>query len=298
VCWFMLKRITGLVVICLFTLPMVAQDKPGTLLWKVTFPGNHQESYVFGTFHEVSPAFFDSLGNVLDKLRQSDVLYVERTQSDATTGTDAAALLTRNKAGWHSLLDTGEQRIFEAFVTKAEDTSYYRYSPLVLTLVLFRMYSQQFCDTTERVSNELMDTHIEQLAILQKIKSLSLDDDQVKILAGNKPSSGDKTYVAASIHLMDLMLKEDLSGCNEVADYKNMQLDYAFSQSPKTDTSILLERNNKWIAILRQAFLKKNCFVAVGFRHLFYKDGIISQLKQLGFNVTPVNVYKERLPAN
>lgn len=39
--------------------------------------------------------------------------------------------------------------------------------------------------------------------------------------------------------------------------------------------------------IIDKAFLQNNCFVAVGFKHLFYKQGLIQLLRNSGYTVTP-----------
>jgi uncharacterized protein YbaP (TraB family) len=35
---------------------------------------------------------------------------------------------------------------------------------------------------------------------------------------------------------------------------------------------------------------KKNCFIAVGLSHLMYECGLINQLTELGYTITPIEV--------
>jgi uncharacterized protein YbaP (TraB family) len=34
----------------------------------------------------------------------------------------------------------------------------------------------------------------------------------------------------------------------------------------------------------------RNCFIAVGLSHLMYKCGLINQLKELGYTITPIEI--------
>lgn len=89
------------------------------------------------------------------------------------------------------------------------------------------------------------------------------------------------------------MLENNLEHCAIITAYKNFDIDYELdkeitSQSP--DYSLLVNRNQSWIPVLDKAFSVHRCFVAVGFRHLFYKQGLIQQLRKLGYTVEPIPV--------
>ena len=142
------------------------QDLPKTILWEVTKSGNSHKSYLFGTFHEVEPTFFEGLSNTMNKLKQADVLFLEQKQnvSNDFTATDSSRW-TIDK--WKILLTIRQDSIFNAFTSKADDSSYYNVSPLLLSLVVSRTYLQYFCDREGRTSDELMDPFIENIATKQ-----------------------------------------------------------------------------------------------------------------------------------
>lgn len=268
------------------------QNKPQTLLWKVTKKGNKNASYLFGTFHEVSPSFFNTLSNAVTRLQQSEMLFVEQ-RSDAKAELSLGAAWTVAK--WKALLTNKQQEIFMAFINKADDTAYCRLNPLLLSLTMARLYLVNFCEAGTSFT-QLMDQHIEAIAAKEQQPVYSLDSNQNSFL--NTTAEGfttrqDSLYASIGIKYMKSMLENNLDDCAIVTAYKNLDIDYQLdkeitSQSP--DYSLLVSRNKSWIPLLDKAFSVHRCFAAVGFRHLFYKQGLIRQLRKLGYTVEPIPV--------
>jgi uncharacterized protein YbaP (TraB family) len=282
--------------VCLF-LPLLGlgQNTPGTLLWEVSKPGVPHTSYLFGTFHEVNTTFFASLPNAVAKLEQSEVLYVEEKSNAAQEAAGASKLTFWTREQWEGTLNPEQQKVFEAFVEKAEDPTYYTYPPLILTTKLARIYIQNFCDTLNRESGELMDHAIEKRARARQKQVLSLDQSHTEILAKgakSRDSTQNAGYIKAVIGLMDHMLKDDATDCEVVRHYTSFQLDYQLDTSIKTasDAYQLHQRNNAWMVALNKAFREKSCFVAIGYGHLRFKEGLIGQLRALGYLVKPIPV--------
>ena len=198
-----------------------------------------------------------------------------------------------DKIQWDNILTTEQQSIFQAFVNKAEVNDYYKLSPLILTRSLSGIYFSEFCESGTLLTGS-MDFHIEKEALRYKKQVQSLDENQIKILkkaSNSLDSNQNAQYAQASIEFMDKMLKDDLSLCDFMNKYKNFEMEYDLDKDlnqMKDVSPLLIERNKKWIAILDKYLQSQNCFVAVGFRHLFYKQGIIQLLRQLGYIVNPI----------
>ena len=285
----MRKTLSILVFAFLYSISF-AQNNQGTLLWEVSRPGIRYTSYLFGTFHEVTPAFFITLVNANQKLEHSSALFVESADQSADTS-GLHALLSWNREKWNTVTDTSQKKVFDAFVKKAEDSSYYELSPLVLYLTIFRLYAQNFCDTLSRQSAELMDSYIQKLAKSRHKQVWSLDENQLTILStAEKEDKSDKARDMANdvIQLMSKMLADDPGECDEINLYKSFNLNYEFDTETGDPDNLLTGRNNKWLTTLDKAFRNYNCFVAVGFRHLFYRQGLIQQLRRRGYEVKPV----------
>lgn len=289
----MKKVIIILTFFCPATL-LYGQNTPKSLLWKITKSGSKTESYLFGTFHEVSPSFFDSLTNVVTKLKQSDILFIEESVSVSKTPTISKQAQWSFKK-WSTVLTNEQKGIFTRFVKKAEDTSYYNLSPLLLSLTTSRLYLSNFCQP-DNPSAELMDHHIEKIALKHVKQVYSLDINQQILLKTESEKFTplqDSLYASYSVRFMQSMLNDDYSDCQILNDYKhfdiNYELDSDLTQSPG-HAPLLIERNTKWTERLGKFLSANNCFVAVGFRHLFYKQGLIQQLRNLGYIVTPVPI--------
>ncbi|MEM9672478.1 MAG: TraB/GumN family protein [Cyclobacteriaceae bacterium] len=288
----MLRLLTSFILL-LPTFYSVGQDKPGTILWEVSKTSVNDTSYLFGTFHEVNPYFFLSLSNSVKKLEQVDILFVEESAADTEMASEESVQLNYwTVERWDSILSENQKQIFESFVEQAEDQDYYNLPPNVLALNLTKLYITYFCDIQDRESYESMDSFIEQSASDKSIEVQSLDENQMNILLRSSLSSTseeDSAYITGGIELMTKMLNDDLSGCQFVEDYKELNIDYQLAREDYGNPFELTERNDKWMPILNEAFKENSCFVAVGLRHLMYKQGLVQQLRGLGYSVEPIS---------
>ena len=287
-----MKPLLALLLLCT---NLRAQNTPGTLLWEVSRQDSPFKSYLFGTFHEVEPAFFATLNNAMGKLASADVVYVEESSTEATSSPALFSQLgTWNQARWDLLLTSEQQVIFREFISKAERPDFYKLPPLVLNRTVSGMYFLEFCPSPGRQSYELMDTYIERLARQQQKPVNSLDHNQGDLLqkvASTRSATQDSMYAGFCVDFMQKMLQDDTKDCALLDKYKQFEVDYQLDtdlMQTENDSPLLIERNNQWTATLEAAMHTRNCFVAVGLRHLFYKQGLIEQLRLRGYLVTPV----------
>ncbi len=68
------------------------------------------------------------------------------------------------------------------------------------------------------------------------------------------------------------------------------QLMYRNDYRPEEMKVLLDDRNDNWMATLPKLMKEQATFVAVGALHLFGQKGLIQQLKEQGYTVTPVNL--------
>ncbi|RZK74242.1 MAG: TraB/GumN family protein [Pedobacter sp.] len=273
---------------------LYGQNTPKTLLWKITREGNKHASFLFGTFHEVSPTFFDSLPEVVSTLKQADILLVEESVSESNISTSTQQPKWSLEK-WNAVLTNEQKQTFNQFVKKSQDTSYYNLNPLLLSLTTSRLYLTNFCQS-DKPFNQLMDHYIEKMAKNFNKSVYSLDINQqilLKNAAQELTSQQDSLYTFYSIRSMRSMLDEDFSDCAILREYKKLAINYKLDSylSENPGLSLLLsERNIRWAKRLDELLSIKSCFVAVGFRHLMYQEGIIEQLRNLGYKVSPVPI--------
>ncbi len=272
-----------------------AQNTPGTLLWEVSRQGSPFKSYLFGTFHEVEPSFFATLHNAVAKLSAAEQVFVEESSAQASSSAAMFSQLgTWSRPQWDSLLTPGQQAVFQEFTGRAERPDFYKLPPLVLNRTVSGMYFLEFCPVAARSSYEMLDTYIERLARHQQKPVSSLDRKQSDVLqqaAATRSAAQDSMYARYCIDWMQKMLQDDTKDCALLDKYKRFEVDYQLDTdlSKTVDGApLLIDRNRQWTATLETALSSNNCFVAVGLRHLFYKQGLIEQLRTRGFKVTPI----------
>ncbi|HVI45565.1 MAG TPA: TraB/GumN family protein [Chitinophaga sp.] len=272
-------------------LQLSAQRYTPTLLWEVTRRNNKDTAYLFGTFHEVAPSFFTAYPRAARLLEQADIVILETRIAGNTAAAGTGLTLNYSRDKWEYLMDTAQAAIFNRFTARAEDSSYYKMPPLVAALSLNRMYIKNYCDTTAAAANVLMDEYIEQKALEDKKTIVGLEKNQFTTLSGvaTAASGGEeKSYVASTVTLMEKMLTDNTDYCNDIQQYQQLHLDYQLDQRAPGNPGLLHNRNKLWMQQLDQLFKKGRCFVAVGFRHLYYREGLISSLRQLGYKVQPI----------
>ena len=271
-----------------------SQNKPHTILWEVSKPGVKYKSYLFGTFHQVNPDFFDSLKNTNQKFRKATALFVEVFTKGVVTVDTAAlkkSMMTWDVKKWQQVLDTAQLKIFTDYANSYADSSLFTISPEILMIAMQYAYFQGVCDTVARKSYQAMDDHIADRAVARKMDIEGLDKDRLQDLKNSK--NGDsllsiKSIVPDCVKTMKAIMNNDGADCTLLTSYKKLQLDYSLTKKIKGVEILLDNRNKKWMKILPPVFDKKPCFVAVGFRHLFYTTGLIQSLRRLGYKVVPV----------
>ncbi len=270
------------------------QNCPGTLLWEVSKPGVAYKSYLFGTFHEVDADFFATLPVAVARLNDATLLYVEETLALRRDTTHTPETGPWNQEQWETIMNQDQRKVFSAFVAKTGIQKCYRTPPAELNIRLENIYFLFICDKETRTNYDIMDSRIENMARAQSKTVFSLDERHDNLLsreAQTLNSLQNAKYIEADISLMQAMLDNDASGCGVINDYKKFALDYQLDQEAGADgITRLVKRNSTWLKTLALAFQREKCFVAVGVRHLFYKEGLISQLRNRGYRVEPISL--------
>ncbi|WP_199140341.1 TraB/GumN family protein [Pedobacter sp. ASV12] len=287
--------VAGIAIFLFWFLPASAQNNPHTLLWEVSKKGQTNKSYLFGTFHEVNPDFFDSIKIANEYLIKSKLLLVEAYEPNIN-GERKTPIYTWNKAKWDSLLNTTQQEKFDAYIKSMYgDEEMYKSSPQLLTFLLLRNYFQGICDTVNRKSFEVMDNRIIDIALKSKLEVKGLEMNQINMI--NTSFKTDIALSDTSSTNMILKLMDYISTANtrtEIAkvlfDYKKFDVDYHFQVISDSTEQFLTARNNNWMKAIPDYLTAKPCFIAVGFRHLTLKNGLIQQLRKLGYTVEPVKI--------
>lgn len=288
-----------LIAILISTLPVLVstssevefrdQEKPGTILFKVTSPGSDKVSYLFGTHHAFGKAFFHSLKNANQALLASTVLLEESLEIPGHTATDIINARS-NETNWTKYMNKKDLEYLKT-VFKDSPTDFRKISPTEMSVFLNRLVTGKSCDTKTSDDNSLsLDQYIASLAEDNGIKTFGLEtrERQLEIIEKDVEGMPAKVHKKRLATLID-QLRSGTGDCTEVNLYASMDWEF-YLQEPCRNALMLTDRNALWMEQIRGYLKEENCFIAVGLSHLMFECGLINQIRALGYEVTPVAV--------
>jgi uncharacterized protein YbaP (TraB family) len=104
-------------------------------------------------------------------------------------------------------------------------------------------------------------------------------------------------------HLLDTIRKifrdvpaysRAINDCAEITTYKGLKFNYQLSAPAVSIDSayegLLVQRNKKWLPGLHDLLRNKHVLIAVGYKHLYYREGLINLLRSGGYYLFPVKI--------
>ncbi|PVW13971.1 TraB/GumN family protein [Marixanthomonas spongiae] len=261
-----------------------------TILFRITNPHSTKTSYLFGTHHAFGKTFFDSLTNANIALESCDLLIKENLNIPGKMAEDIINL-RNTKTKWKKYLSKTDLSFIKVLFATSP-TDYNKMTPTEMYVFLNRYFKQKVCLNKSANDTSLsLDDYISTKAVEKNIERYGLETTKEQINLINKDVEGmpRKIHRRRLANIIDKIRSKDSSYCEETDWYSNMEIDYQLN-APCRNTLVLTDRNNKWIKPINDFLEKKNCFIAVGLSHLMYKCGLINQLKELGYTITPIEI--------
>lgn len=261
-----------------------------TTLFEVTSPDHSNVSYLFGTHHAFGKSFFDSLTIANQALKSCDLLIKENLNIPGKMAEDIINERTKN-IKWNRYLSKPDLAFIESMFA-ASPTNYNKLTPTELYVFLNRYFKQHVClNKSDSDTSLSLDDYISAKATTQNIELFGLETTEEQIDLINKDVEGmpRRTHKRRLANIIDKIRTQNVNSCEETIWYSQMNMSYQLN-TPCHNTLILTDRNNKWIKKISDLLKKRNCFIAVGLSHLMYECGLIQQLTNLGYKVTPIAV--------
>ncbi len=261
-----------------------------TILFKITDPPSGRTSYLFGTHHAFGKDFFDSLTIANQALEACDLLIKENLNIPGEMAGDIInERVTIHK--WEKYLSKEDLLIIKKLFAESP-TDYKKMTPTEMYVFLNRYFKQQVCLNKSANDTSLsLDEYIGALAIAKNLAEFGLETTREQIALINKDVEGmpPKVHKKRLKSVIDIIRTKNTKHCGETDWYSQMEIDYKLNEACR-NTLMLTDRNNKWMEIIREKLETNNCFIAVGLSHLMYECGLINQLKDLGYIITPLDV--------
>lgn len=279
---------------------VIATAAHSQLLWKVTGDNTGKISYIFGTHHFASLSFLDSVKGLDAALENAEKVYGEL---DMQAAMDPSALMGMQQmimAPADSTIDkvlTAKQLadLNMAWAKYGTDEvpmeALYMLKPAGLSTQLAALMSAKVLpdmNVGQGIDNELQ---VRARKAGKQVAGLETMEFQTNMLLGD-PISKQAEDLMETIEDIDAEAGKlvRLTNAYLAQNYKDIETICAESvlKNPESAEKMIISRNNNWMKQLEPEMKNTNLLVVVGAGHLVGDKGILNQLKQAGYTVTPV----------
>lgn len=279
---------------------VIATAAHSQLLWKVTDSNSGKTSYVFGTHHFAPLSLLDSIKGLDAALQNADKVYGEL---DMQAAMDPSALMGMQQM----MMAPADSTIDKVLTTKqladlnmawakyGTDqiplNALYVLKPAGLSTQLAALMSAKVLpdiNVGQGIDNELQ---VRARKAGKQVAGLETMEFQTNMLLGD-PISKQAEDLVETIEDIDAEAGKlvRLTNAYLAQNYKDIETICAESvlKNPESAEKMIISRNNNWMKQLEPEMKNTNLLVVVGAGHLVGDKGILNQLKQAGYTVTPV----------
>lgn len=290
-----MKKIFSLALLAIltFTTSLSAQ-----ILWKVEKPGSNKTTYILGTHHFAPVTMLDSLQDLPEALKNCDKLYGEldmelmnspqiamKMQQFLVAPTDS----TLDKVLTPVQLDSVKTKLDLLTGGQLPIEMLYPMKPAALTTQIAALMSMQIfpeLNPMEGLDKTMQDRA---KALDKPVAGLETIEFQMETLYG-RPIAKQAEGLMKTINDFD---NEAVRAKELAASYLNQDINAILKamiedeSDPEEYEQLLYSRNDNWVKQLSQEIPTSSLMVVVGAGHLPGERGVLNQLRNLGFTVTP-----------
>ncbi len=259
------------------------------LFWKLNAP-NGSTHYLFGTIHSDDNKIVNFLPIIKKSLNASDLLLVEITPGGHSQNLflkDYSLLPFLNE------LELSQVRMLSEFHVMFFE-NVIRMKPWLLAIIFDspRPHTEFNQDYLLMAMAAELDKEVLGIESSQEhfatMDSLSLDEQLMMLRAVLKKTEKEK------ISDYNLLMKDYLSSNLDQIRKTDERLTSKLLTKvlwAKVKVQLMDERNKKMVAKINALSIDKQLFIAVGASHLSGQDGLINQLRKLGFKISPLKAF-------
>lgn len=277
-----------LFLIQLFTILSMATifAQENSVLWKISGNNLKTDSYLLGTIHILCPEDFvmhDKVKRVIGEVDQ--VIFEVDLFNPENTALMQQRMMSPTQ-DFLSNLKSDQIQLIDSVLT-ANQLSIKMFDMLHPAMVMSLLTLKSFnCPNPMEIKS--VENEVHKLAEGKNIADLETIEFQMEMLS--KIATPEyfynylKLYDEASKLTQQMVIaynKQDLSILEEVITDPNWM-------TPEVYDLMLTQRNNNWLDIIPSRISENKTLIAVGAAHLIGKDGLIQQLCEKGYTVTPV----------
>lgn len=285
--------IVSMVLLC--SMVCISQHSNSGIFYSVTKPDIKDTSYLFGTYHLVKDSYLSELKDVNKALSTAKGVVVETILDPSEMQRVQAMGMMQNKL-ITDFLDKPLADSLNAELTSTlgvDLTVFNQLKPINVVLTLSVVHLMNNNSVLQQFTGEALDAHFAQFGKSngKTVTTLETIDEQMDIIfnqMSDQEQADQLIYFLRNKEFMIQMGDELLNSWfgNDMEKIYNVY-ERLVSISGQSDF-LLKTRNDKWMKVIPNLIKKESQFIAVGVLHLGGPNGLIVQLKQNGYTVTPI----------
>ncbi len=273
-------------------------NKQKSKLYAITGRGLKDTSWLFGTYHLVKSSYLDEVPAVMHAFKKAKGIAVELVLDSAKLPAAAAMGLLKDK----TLTELLDGPFKDSLETELKNTlgvgiaQINQLKPINVAITLSMIYlvtdsksplqkytgvplDGYFAAAGKQAGKKIteFETIEEQMNILFNSSTNEQQVNQLKLFLRNKTD-----MINQGNELIENWFKHDLEKMYAVSE-KGLEV---FGN----ENEFLKKRNDKWMQTIPGLLKKEPQFIAVGALHLAGPYGLIKQLQQLGYTLTPIKL--------
>lgn len=273
-------------------------NKQQSNFYAVTGNGLKDTSWLFGTYHLVKSSYLDELPAVVHAFKKAKGIGVELVLDSAKLPVATAMGLLKDKT-LSDLLD----KPFKDSLDKELQTTLgvgivqlNQLKPVNVALTLSMVYLVTDKNSPlQKYSGSMLDGYFAETGKLagKKITEFETIEEQMNVLFNSSTNE-------QQVNQLKLFLRNKTEMINQgnglIENWFKHDLDKMYAVSEKglavfgNENDFLKKRNDKWMQTIPGLMKKESQFIAVGALHLAGPYGLVKQLQQLGYTLTPIKL--------
>lgn len=273
----------------LFGISNVYGQKNESVLWEISGNGISKKSYIFGTMHTSSVDLLNAFPKLNAFINGSSIGLFEITGKVAGNPQDGNRIGKKlPQPPLDSIFTPEEYLLVDSFFSQSPLGSIRPHNKdadlggMLQVIITYKSNKGK-----QYIS---LDSHLKQVMEGQGKELFQLDevDDSSK-----KAFNSQYRLIAEGI-VSIIKQSDDAIGKDPWMELyrKSLEADLQLNKSAdKVLAKVTVERNKIWLPKIIDKIRENSCFIAVGFGHLQYKDGLIVLLKQKGYHLKPISLF-------
>ena len=274
------------------------ESKQQSNFYAITGNGLKDTSWLFGTYHLVKSSYLDEVPVVVQAFNKAKAVAVELVLDSSKTVAAASMGLLKDKTLADLLdkpfKDSLDNELRATLGVGIEQINQLKPVNVALTLSMVYLLTDRK-SPLQKYSGSLLDGYFAEKGKLagKKITEFETIEEQMNILFNSATNEQQVNQLKYFLRNKSDMINQ---GNELIENWFKHDLEKMYSVSEKglavfgNENEFLNNRNDRWMKILPGLLKKESQFIAVGALHLAGPSGLVKQLQDLGYTLTPIKL--------